>query len=91
MVTIFKPLRFESFSQGSYSFPAFTWISDAIMKVVKILGIAGSLRKGSFNKSILREALALLPENVELEIFDIEGTPSFNQDMINSPPELSRI
>ena len=56
--------------------------------MVKILGIAGSLRKGSFNKSILREALALLPENVELEIFDIEGTPSFNQDMINSPPEL---
>jgi len=57
------------------------------MKVVKILGIAGSLRKGSFNKSILREALALLPENVELEIFDIEGIPSFNQDMVDSPPE----
>jgi len=57
------------------------------MKVVKILGIAGSLRKGSFNKSILREALALLPENVELEIFDIDGIPSFNQDMVNRPPE----
>jgi len=57
------------------------------MKVVKILGIAGSLRNGSFNKSILREALVLVPENVELEIFDIEGIPSFNQDIVNSPPE----
>ena len=57
------------------------------MKVVKILGIAGSLRKLSYNKSILREAVRLVPENVELEIFDIEGIPPFNQDLVNGPPE----
>jgi chromate reductase len=57
------------------------------MKMVKMLGIAGSLRKGSYNKAILREAVGLVPENVELEIFDIEGIPPFNQDLANGPPE----
>jgi chromate reductase, NAD(P)H dehydrogenase (quinone) len=57
------------------------------MKVVKILGIAGSLRKRSYNKSILRESLALLPQNTELQIFDIERIPPFNQDLIDNPPD----
>lgn len=56
------------------------------MKEIKILGIAGSLRKGSFNKSILRAAIGLVPKNVELEIFDIEGISLFNQDFVNDPP-----
>jgi len=47
---------------------------------IKILGIAGSVRKASFNKSALREALKLLPEGSSMEIFDIEGLPNFNQD-----------
>jgi chromate reductase, NAD(P)H dehydrogenase (quinone) len=58
------------------------------MKKLTILGIAGSLRKGSFNKSILRAAQNLVPEDVGIEIFDIEGIPSFNQDLVNDPPEI---
>ena len=58
------------------------------MKTVKILGIAGSLRKGSYNKVLLREALKLVPDEAELEIFDIEGISPFNQDLMDSPPEL---
>ena len=57
------------------------------MKAVKILGIAGSLRKGSYNRSMLREALFLLPDNVEMEIFDMEGIPPLNQDLVDDPPE----
>jgi chromate reductase len=57
------------------------------MKTIKILGIAGSLRKGSFNKSLLRSAQGLVPENAELEIFDIEGITPFNQDLVDKPPE----
>jgi hypothetical protein len=60
---------------------------EIVMKVVKILGITGSLRKGSYYKSMLREALKLVPENAELEIFDIEEFPAFNQDLDNSPLE----
>lgn len=51
-----------------------------------ILGFAGSLRKGSYNKALLRTATELVPKNARLEIFDLEGIPPFNQDMENQPP-----
>jgi chromate reductase, NAD(P)H dehydrogenase (quinone) len=57
---------------------------------VHILGIAGSLRKGSFNKSILNVAKEMAPEGTTLEIFDLEGIPPFNQDHENDPPEKVR-
>ncbi|HET6516161.1 MAG TPA: NAD(P)H-dependent oxidoreductase [Thermodesulfovibrionales bacterium] len=56
-------------------------------KVFKILGFAGSLRRDSFNKALLRAARELVPENVELEIFDLEGIPPFNQDLEQEPVE----
>ena len=57
---------------------------------VKILGIAGSLRKGSFNKAALRSAVALTPSHVTLETVDISSFPLFNQDEENNPPEVIR-
>ncbi|MBA4390629.1 MAG: NADPH-dependent FMN reductase [Syntrophus sp. (in: bacteria)] len=57
------------------------------MGKIKILGFAGSLRKGSFNKMLLRAAVELSPEEVELEVFDLEGIPPFNQDLENNPHE----
>lgn len=54
----------------------------------KILGFAGSLRKDSYNKALLRAALDVLPEGVELEIFDLEGIPPFNQDLESNPPQI---
>jgi chromate reductase, NAD(P)H dehydrogenase (quinone) len=51
----------------------------------RILGFAGSLRKGSFNKMLLNTAKKLVPDNVEFEIFDLEGIPPFNQDLENDP------
>jgi len=56
-------------------------------KKISILGFAGSLRKGSYNKAILRAALELVPKDAQLEIFDLEGIPPFNQDLENDPPE----
>lgn len=54
---------------------------------IKILGFAGSLRKGSFNKLLLKTLNELCPVNCEIEIFDLEGIPPFNQDIENNPPE----
>ena len=54
---------------------------------VTILGIAGSLRKQSFNKGALRAAQGLVPPGAKLEIFDIAGIPGFNQDEEKSPPQ----
>jgi chromate reductase len=56
-------------------------------KTVNILGFAGSLRKGSYNRSLLRAALELVPREAKLEIFDLEGIPLFNQDLENQPAE----
>lgn len=51
-----------------------------------ILGIAGSLRKGSYNRAALRAAQPLAPEGAKLEIFDLDGIPPFNQDEERNPP-----
>jgi chromate reductase len=53
---------------------------------IKILGFAGSLRKGSFNKALLRAALELVPPDASIETFDLEGIPGFNQDLEMEPP-----
>jgi chromate reductase len=52
-----------------------------------ILGFAGSLRKNSYNKTLLRAAMELVPRDAKLEIFDLEGIPPFNQDLENQMPE----
>lgn len=52
---------------------------------IRILGFAGSLRKGSFNKSLLRAAAEQVPDGAELETFDLEGLPLFNQDEERKP------
>ncbi len=54
---------------------------------VKVLGFAGSLRKESYNRSLLQAARELVPGDAELEIFDLDGIPLFNQDLENRPPE----
>ncbi len=51
-----------------------------------ILGIAGSLRRGSYNRAALRAAQGLVPDGVTLEIFDLAGIPLFNQDEEGNPP-----
>jgi chromate reductase len=53
----------------------------------RIFSFAGSLRKGSYNKALLRAAAELLPKDVELEIFDLEGIPPFNADLEQQPPQ----
>jgi Predicted flavoprotein len=53
---------------------------------IRILGIAGSLRRDSYNKFALRAATQLVPEGASIEIFDLDGIPGFNQDEEQNPP-----
>lgn len=46
-----------------------------------VLGISGSLRKGSYNTALLRAAAGLMPEGVALEIGSIEGIPLYDGDL----------
>jgi len=50
-------------------------------RVVKTLGISGSLRKASFNTAALRAAAELVPEGMTLEIADIGDIPVYNEDV----------
>ena len=55
---------------------------------VHILGIAGSLRRESYNRSALRAAARLLPDGATLDIFELDGIPGFNQDDERTPPAI---
>src|SRR5712691_3762964 len=55
-------------------------------KPIRILGIAGSLRRESYNRAALRAATKLVPEGATLEIFELDGIPVFNQDEDRNPP-----
>lgn len=51
-----------------------------------ILGIAGSLRRDSYNRAALRAAQTLAPDDARIEIFELDGIPAFNQDDEMRPP-----
>ena len=53
---------------------------------MKILGIAGSLREHSYNAGILRAALELVPEGVELELLEgLKAVPPYDEDDDTDP------
>lgn len=54
----------------------------------KIVGIAGSLRKDSFNKMLLKAAIAVCPEGAVIETVDFADQPLFNQDLEMDPPPV---
>ena len=49
--------------------------------MTKVLGISGSLRRGSYNSSLLRAAARLMPAEATLEIASIRGIPLYDADM----------
>lgn len=48
---------------------------------VRVVGLAGSLRKASYNRALLRAAIALAPEGVTLTSFDLDDVPLYNGDV----------
>jgi len=53
---------------------------------IRILGIAGSLRRDSYNRATLRAAIELAPVDASIDIFELDGIPGFNQDEEQNPP-----
>jgi chromate reductase len=52
-----------------------------VERPIKVLGISGSLRKGSYNTAALRAAQELAPADVTIEIFDLSPLPPYNEDV----------
>lgn len=55
-------------------------------KPIRIPGIAGSLRRESYNRAALRAAGQFAPPDATLDIFEMDGIPGFNQDDGQNPP-----
>jgi chromate reductase len=54
-------------------------MSDA--KGISVLGICGSLRKGSYNMAALRIAIELKPPGMSVTVADISTIPPYNEDV----------
>jgi chromate reductase, NAD(P)H dehydrogenase (quinone) len=48
---------------------------------IKVLGFAGSLRRDSYNRALLRAAIELAPEGMTIETFDLIEVPLYNGDV----------
>src|SRR5438132_11485489 len=48
---------------------------------IRVLGFAGSLRQGSYNRAILRAAVERAPEGLTIETFDLAAVPLYNGDV----------
>src|SRR5687768_10540593 len=55
-------------------------------KPLRILGIAGSLRRQSYNRAALRAATLLAPEGATIELFDLDGIPGISEHNEQDPP-----
>lgn len=48
---------------------------------VRVLGISGSLRKGSFNTAVLRAAVELAPAGMTIDTAEIRDLPLYDEDV----------
>jgi chromate reductase len=60
---------------------------------LRIAGISGSLRKGSYNTALLRAIASLGTERFDLDIVTLEDVPPFNEDVerIGWPPPVQAL
>jgi len=53
---------------------------------MRLVGVVGSLRKGSYNKMLMRAAIAALPAAAQCTVLDLGDIPLFNADQEQNPP-----
>jgi len=53
---------------------------------ITILGLAGSLRRASYNRGLLRAAHAVAPAGVTVEILELAGLPFYDEDLEAAGP-----
>lgn len=61
---------------------------------IRVLGIAGSLRRGSYNRRLLEAARELAPEGMRVEIIDLADIPLYNGDRdtdVERPAAVERL
>jgi len=61
--------------------------------MTRVLGISGSLRRGSYNAALLRAAVRLMPPQATLEVATIRGIPLYDYDVEvqGMPPTVTQL
>ncbi len=59
---------------------------------IKVMGLSGSLRKGSYNTMLLHAAQELAPAGMSIDIYDLAPLPMYNDDVrvAGYPPEVQK-
>ena len=66
---------------------------SAVAPVFNVVGFAGSLRRGSYNRALLRAATELAPPALHIVIHELDGIPLYNDDIEASgaPPSVIQL
>src|SRR5712692_9539090 len=62
--------------------------------MLQVLGIAGSLRRGSYNRALLETAREMAPETMRIDPFGLHDIPLYNADLDSDdkrPGEVKRL
>ena len=64
-----------------------------VARVFNVVGFAGSLRRGSFNRALLRAATEVAPSALLIVIHELDGIPLYNGDIeaAGAPPSVVRL
>ena len=62
-------------------------------RVFNVVGFAGSLRRGSYNRALLRAAMELAPPALHISIHELDGIPLYNGDIeaAGAPPSVAQL
>jgi chromate reductase len=55
--------------------------NDELKETINVLGFAGSLRNGSYNRALLRSAQKLAPEGLVIDITELNEIPLYSGDV----------
>jgi chromate reductase, NAD(P)H dehydrogenase (quinone) len=66
-------------------------VTDA--SVFNVVGFAGSLRRGSYNRALLRAATELAPPALHIVTYELDGIPLYNADIeaAGDPPSVVQL
>jgi chromate reductase len=67
--------------------------SATIAREFTVVGFAGSLRRGSYNRALLRAATELAPPALHIVIHELDGIPLYNGDIeaAGVPPSVGQL
>jgi chromate reductase len=64
-----------------------------VAPVFNVVGFAGTLRRGSYNRALLRAATELAPPAIDIVIHELDGIPLYNGDIeaAGAPPSVLQL